>query len=75
MADAAAAESSYIMDLAFGRPKSQGVLPSLPISTGILTALTMAPGLRQVRWFISRSWRTDGIQFGDIGSGCTTVSA
>lgn len=45
----AAAGSSYIMGQAFGFPKGQGVLPSLPISdmsTGILTALTIMCGLR-----------------------------
>ncbi|OJJ04199.1 hypothetical protein ASPVEDRAFT_43659 [Aspergillus versicolor CBS 583.65] len=45
----AAAGSSYIMGQAFGCPKGQGVLPSLPISdmsTGIVTALTIMCGLR-----------------------------
>ncbi|GLA28357.1 hypothetical protein AnigIFM63326_005931 [Aspergillus niger] len=45
----AAAGSSYIMGQAFGCPKGQGVLPSLPISdmsTGILTTLTIMCGLR-----------------------------
>ncbi|RJE19139.1 CoA-transferase family III [Aspergillus sclerotialis] len=45
----AAAGSSYVMGQAFGCPKGQGVLPSLPISdmsTGILTALTIMCGLR-----------------------------
>ncbi|KAL7946822.1 CoA-transferase family III domain-containing protein [Trichoderma barbatum] len=45
----AAAGSSYIMGQAFGCPKGQGVLPSLPISdmsTGILTALTIMCAIR-----------------------------
>ncbi|KAL2840364.1 CoA-transferase family III [Aspergillus pseudodeflectus] len=45
----AAAGSSYVMGQAFGCPRGQGVLPSLPISdmsTGILTALTIMCGLR-----------------------------
>jgi crotonobetainyl-CoA:carnitine CoA-transferase CaiB-like acyl-CoA transferase len=45
----AAAGNSYIMGQAFGCPKGQGVLPSLPISdmsTGILTALTIMCGIR-----------------------------
>ena len=45
----AAAGSSYIMGQAFGCPKGQGVLPSLPISdmsTGLVTALTIMCGLR-----------------------------
>ncbi|RFU74889.1 transferase family III [Trichoderma arundinaceum] len=45
----AAAGSSYIMGQAFGCPKGQGVLPSLPISdmsTGILTTLTIMCAIR-----------------------------
>lgn len=45
----AAAGSSYVMGQAFGCPKGQGVLPSLPISdmsTGILTALTIMCAIR-----------------------------
>ncbi|KAJ4171738.1 hypothetical protein NW754_000317 [Fusarium falciforme] len=45
----AAAGSSYIMGRAFGCPKGQGVLPSLPISdmsTGILAALTIMCAIR-----------------------------
>jgi hypothetical protein len=45
----AAAGSSYIMGQAFGCPKGQGVLPSLPISdmsTGILAALTIMCAIR-----------------------------
>lgn len=45
----AAAGSSYVMAQSFGCPPGQGVLPSLPISdmsTGILTALIIACGIR-----------------------------
>lgn len=45
----AAAGSSYIMGQAFGCPRGQGVLPSLPItdmSTGIVTALTIMCAIR-----------------------------
>jgi hypothetical protein len=45
----AAAGSSWVIAQSFGLPEGQGVLPSLPISdmsTGILTALTIACAIR-----------------------------